>query len=99
MKKQKSAKKPVTHRACKLALACVMAFFVLSIITTQVKIAAVKSELSKINDQIAKAQDENTKTQQILDSEDDSAFIERMAREKLGLVMPGEQVFSDISGS
>jgi len=35
----------------------------------------------------------------ILESEDDTPIIERAARELLGFIGPGEQVYVDISGN
>ena len=95
----KRAKGNGTQGLLKMALVCIMAIFAVSIITTQIKIAAVKREADDLYEQIRATQAQNQETQAILDSEDDKSFIERMAREKLGLIFPGEHVYSDISGS
>ena len=97
--KRKQTKSVITHNLLKMVLVCIMAALAVSIITTQFKIASVKNETDDLRAQIRDTQALNAETQAILDSEDDKDFIERMAREKLGLVFPGEQVFSDISGS
>jgi len=35
----------------------------------------------------------------VLESDDDTAIIERAARERLGFIGPGEQVYVDVSGN
>ena len=41
----------------------------------------------------------NEEIEEILSREDDSEYIERVAREKLGYAYPDERVYIDISGS
>ena len=41
--------------------------------------------------------EENDRLQEIVDSEDKSEYIEKIAREKLGFIMPGEKVFYDVT--
>ena len=41
--------------------------------------------------------EQNDRLQAIVDSEDKSDYIEQIAREKLGFVMPGEKVFYDVT--
>lgn len=39
----------------------------------------------------------NDRLQSIVDSDDKSDYIEQVAREKLGFVLPGEKVFYDVT--
>ncbi|MBQ1235326.1 MAG: septum formation initiator family protein [Oscillospiraceae bacterium] len=98
-KGKKRKKTRTTEGLAKMALVCLMVVFAVSIISTQFEIASVKRETAHLRAQISDTRAQNEETQAILDSEDDKDFIERMAREKLGYIYPGEQVYSDISGS
>ena len=40
---------------------------------------------------------ENERLKSVVESEDKSEYIEQVAREKLGYVMPGEKVFYDVT--
>ena len=40
----------------------------------------------------------NTELQRTLDSGDEAAYMERIARDKLGYVLPGEHIYVDMSG-
>ena len=41
--------------------------------------------------------EENERLQAIVDSEDKSEYLEKIAREKLGFIKPNEKVFYDVT--
>ena len=104
MKKSRGAK-GAKKRASKprvlinLAIAAVMVYIAVSLITTQVQIVSRKNELEQVQNTISTTQQENEEMKRILDSDQESEFIERLAREKLGYAAPGERIFSDASGA
>lgn len=80
-----------------LALVLLVGYFVITIIGLQIEIRdrkEVKEQLDKEYEQIIT---ENERLQAIVDSEDKGPYMEQIAREKLGFVMPNEKVFFDIT--
>ena len=71
---------------------------VLSLISTQVEIVSKRQQLANVQAQVESQQAQNTELQRTMEAEDESQYIERMAREKLGYVSPDEQVYVDMSG-
>ena len=67
------------------------------LVTLQVDIAQKKRELVALQDKVEQQTNENKELQQLLDSGMDRAYIEKIAREKLGYVSPRERVFVDIT--
>ena len=58
-----------------------------------------EKEAEQIQAQIAEQQAENERLQAVVDGGDEQEYIERVAREKLGYVMPDEKVYYDITPS
>ena len=104
MKKSRGAK-TAKKRANKprvlvhLAIAAVMVYIAVSLITTQMQIVSRKNELEQVQNAITATQQENEEMKRVLESDQESEFIERIAREKLGYAAPGERIFSDASGA
>ena len=69
-----------------------------ALITTQVEIVAKRQQLENITQQVNAQTAENMELQRTLESDDENAYIERVAREKLGYALPDERVFVDMSG-
>ena len=59
------------------------------------KLAELKNEEARLSEEI----EEIEEYQALLDSDSDNEIIEKAARERLGYIQSGEQVFVDISGS
>lgn len=70
-----------------------------SLIQLQMQISRANEQYEKLQHEIADAKFEQEKLQDFLDNEDQSEYIERIAREKLGYVMPDEKVFYDVAGN
>ena len=51
-----------------------------------------------LTQQVAAQEAANTELQRTLDSGDEAAYMERIARDKLGYVLPGEHIYVDMSG-
>ena len=74
-----------------LLLVLAVGYFTISLIDTQLKI---KEQVSaQYEQQLA----ENERLQKVADGGSQEDYIERVAREKLGYVMPDEKVYYDIT--
>ena len=82
----------------KLLLAVVIVYAVYSIVTVRADISAAREELTALTEEVEDAQRENARLEYEIEHSDDPETIEQIAREKLGLVRPGEKIFYDIGG-
>ena len=74
-------------------------YFVCTVISQQTVLSRKNDEIQSINEQIETASRETERLNGELESVNDPEYMERMAREKLGLVAPNERVYIDLSGS
>jgi len=58
-----------------------------------VKLNQIEKEIDEIENQIARAETENEKLKEQIDNSSSYEYIEEVAREKLGLIKPGEKMF------
>ncbi len=56
-----------------------------------------KDKVDELNAQYEQQVAENENLQDIIDNSDKDSYIERVAREKLGYVKPGEKVYYNIT--
>lgn len=70
-------------------------YFIYTIIWQQIDLHNKQGEVEELNEQITIASQETERLQQELGEVSDPDYLERMAREKLGLVEPNERVFID----
>ncbi len=80
-----------------LAVIAVMGYFVISLISLQIEIRDKAKEVEDAKTQYEEIQLENEELESFLADGDESAYIERIARDVLGYVLPGERVYYDIS--
>lgn len=97
--KAKTAPKRVQSKSFLLTLGIVLlvGYFVITIIGLQLKYRDKEAELDQKNAALEQVEAENEHLEEILANEDKSDYIEQVAREKLGYVMPGEKVFYDVT--
>jgi len=67
-----------------------------SIASVRVNIADAQNNLTSLTQQVEDAQQENARLEYEIEHSEDPETIEQIAREKLGLVKPGEKIFYDI---
>jgi cell division protein FtsB len=82
----------------KLALAAVAVYLVAGFVGGQVQLAAKQRELAALSAQVAAQIQENRELARMMEEDNTDAYIERMAREKLGYVKPNERIFVDLTG-
>ncbi len=107
---EKSSSKPsskdkrktkVNHRRL-ITLFVVVSFFVYFIYTLiqqQITISKNSNEIDALEERIAVAEQQKAKLEQELENLNDPEYLEKVAREKLGLVRPNERVFVDANQS
>lgn len=74
-------------------------FIVFSLLTQQIDIAKRKQKLQDIKKIVAAQELANKETERYIIEGDNPEYIERLAREKLGLVSPSEKIFRDATGT
>ena len=72
-------------------------YFSVSIIQAQVEISRQEKAVAELQQQIDEKTAENEDLQKALDSGDEAAYMERIARDSLGYMMPDEKVYYDTS--
>ncbi len=80
-----------------LALVLLVGYFVITIIGLQLSIKERQDVLEQKNAAYEQQLEQNERLQSIVESEDKSEYMEQIAREKLGFIMPGEKVFYDVT--
>ena len=69
-----------------------------SFVGGQIEVSAKQHQLAEITTQVEQQTEKNKELQAMMDAENEDAYIERIAREKLGYAYPNERIFIDISG-
>lgn len=82
-----------------LALLLAAGYFAINLIGAQLEIRNKEKEAAAVRAQYEAQVAENERLQAIVDGGNEAEYIERVAREKLGYVMPNEKVYYDITPS
>ncbi len=82
-----------------LALLLAAGYFVISFVSTRLEIRDKEKEAAAVRAQYEAQLLENERLKSVVDGGDESEYMERVAREKLGYVMPDEKVYYDITPS
>jgi cell division protein FtsB len=78
-----------------VALVC---YFFISFFSLRAQVAAKRAEVATLQTQVARQEEKNAELEQLLDSGDLDAFVEKRARdEDLGYAYPDERVYYDMS--
>ncbi len=78
-----------------LALVALIGYFIINSIQLRMDIKDKADEVSELSEQIAMQDEENKQLENILNSENESEYLEQYAREELDYVMPGERVYAN----
>lgn len=95
--KKASKKKQSKSFILALALILVFGYFVITIIDLQLEIHDRKDVLNQLDHEYQQLVTNNQRLQSIVDSDDKGDYMEQVAREQLGFVLPNEKVFYDIT--
>lgn len=80
-----------------LIVSAVVTFFLIKGIAQQPKITQNKDEIESLNAQIAKQEQKINDLDDLKKKVDTNEYIEKVAREKLGLVKENEIIFIDVA--
>lgn len=80
-----------------LSLIVIMGYFIITLIHLQIEIKDKKEVANQLNQQYATQELRKEELEHILNDDDQSKYIERIARDVLGYVLPGERVYYDTS--
>ncbi len=78
-----------------LALVALIGYFIINSIQLRMDINDKSDEVSQLSEQIQQQNEENKELENILNSENESEYLEQYAREELDYVMPGERVYAN----
>ena len=95
-------KKPRLRRSTSIILAvaafALVCYFFISFFNLRAQVVAKQDEIASLKTQVTKQQEKNEELEQMLDSGDLDAFVEKRARdEDLGYAYPDERVYYDMS--
>ena len=95
-------KKPKMRRSTSIVLAigafALVCYFFISFFSLRAQVAAKRAEVATLQTQVARQEEKNAELEQLLDSGDLDAFVEKRARdEDLGYAYPDERVYYDMS--
>lgn len=81
----------------KLLIVALALYAIVSIVTINGRVTKAEEDKAELQRQVDEMTQENAELQYQLDHSEDEETIEEIARNKLGLVLPGEKIFYDIS--
>ncbi|MBE6827135.1 MAG: septum formation initiator family protein [Ruminococcaceae bacterium] len=82
-----------------IALIALLFYFVVNYISIGMNNRAKEKEIAQLKAKNEAQLEENEALQKVIDGGDQKEYIERVAREKLGLVKPGEKVYYNVTPS
>ena len=94
MKKKKEAQKQCDSRPAAFAVA---GTFAVRLVQLQIGIREQRQALDNLQVAYEQQQEDNNVLRKKLDNADEAQYIERVARDSLGLIKPGEKVYVDAS--
>lgn len=81
----------------KTILLCIVIGYVVSVVISQQKMLnSYNSEIKNLETQISKEKETRESLDAIKENINSTEYIEKMAREKLGMYLPNERVYIDI---
>ena len=81
-----------------IAVLCLAAYLTVSLISAQFDLMTKRQQLAMLEEQQQRVEMETQDIRRIMEIEDEAAYVERVAREKLGYANPNETVYKDIQG-
>ena len=78
-----------------LALVALIGYFIINSIQLRMDIKDKTDEVSELSGQISAQDEKNKELENILNSENESEYLQQYAREELDYVMPGERVYAN----
>ena len=95
---EKTEKGSLAKVLLRLSVLVAVAYLSVSFVGGQMQMADKQRELDVITAQVEEQTLKNAELERLMASGDEDAYVERVAREKMGYARPDERVFVDISG-
>ncbi len=93
--KRASLARPLT--VC--AVICLIVYSIITVISQQVQISQIQKETDEISAKITEAKQQNDEYTRLLSTNDEAAYMERIAIERLGYAYPNERRFYIVDGN
>ena len=84
-------------RINRFIIKAVLIYFIYTLVSQQQTLNSYKQEASTYSNQIEEANDKNEELKNVKNNINSTEYIENMAREKLGMYLPNERVYIDIT--
>ncbi|MBE7062463.1 MAG: septum formation initiator family protein [Ruminococcaceae bacterium] len=97
-KRKNQSKKLPKLNIRSLAMIGLIMYFGFALIGQQSALHASDAEITQLEEKIAVAESQYAEVEEMETISQSDAYIEKVAREKLGLVLPDEIVFVDVTG-
>ena len=81
----------------KIIVLILLVYMAVSLLTLREQITEAQAQEAELSNQVAELEQKNESLENDIARKDDPDMLEEIAREKLGLVAPGEKIFVDIS--
>lgn len=81
----------------KIVIIALILYAGISLLSLKARIEDAREDMGEMQAKVEKARQENAELQYEIEHSEDEATIEDIARNKLGLVKPGEKIFYDVS--
>lgn len=86
--RKRKQKKGFSALAVRIGLVCVCIYLCVSLVFAQIDIVSKRQQLENLTQQVAAQEAANTELQRTLDSGDEAAYMERIARDKRDMCCP-----------
>ena len=96
--KDKKQKTSVTKLALRLSVIAAAVYLFVAFIGGQMQVTEKQRELDVLTAKVEEQSLKNAELERLMASGDEDAYVERVARERMGYARPDERVFVDISG-
>ena len=84
-------------RINRFIIIAVLIYFIYTLVSQQQTLNSYKQEASTYSNQLEEANDKNEELKNVKNNINSTEYIENMAREKLGMYLPNERVYIDIT--
>ena len=86
-----------TSLLTKIVVVAIILYAGVTLVSLKVQVSAARQQREELRSQVSSITQTNTELQYAIDHSTDTETIEDIARDKLGLVKPGEKIFYDVS--
>lgn len=81
----------------KIVIVALLVYAAVSLVTVRSRTAALNAQTEQLQQQVTDLTQSNAELEYKIEHSEDPDTIEEIARDKLGLVKPGEKIFYDMS--